>query len=80
MSLLLAEAYVVVRLAAIGIVVRRISGQASPLAAIWSGFALAGIGVVIAALEVMLTHSSQPRTLIGDGSELRVLPRTPRLG
>ena len=56
MSLLLAEAYVVMRLAAMGIVVRRISGQASPLAALWSGFALAGIGVVIAALEVMLTH------------------------
>jgi hypothetical protein len=76
LSLLLAEAYVVMRLAAMGIVVRRISGQA----ALWSGFALAGIGVVIAALEVMLTHSSQPRTLIGDGSELRVLPRTLRLG
>jgi hypothetical protein len=56
LSLPLAEAYVVVRLAAMGIVVRRISGQASPLAAIWSGFALAGIGVVIAVLEAVLTH------------------------
>jgi hypothetical protein len=56
LSQLLAEAVVVLRLAATGIVMRRVSGQASPLAALWSGFTLAGIGVVIAALEALLTH------------------------
>lgn len=52
----LAEAFVVLRLALTGIVVRRVSGSASPLAGLWSGFALAGISVVIAALKEMLTH------------------------
>jgi hypothetical protein len=56
LSHLLAEAVVLLRLAATGIVVRRVSGQASPLAAFWSGLTLAGIGVVIAALEALLTH------------------------
>ena len=56
LSLLLAEAAIVVRLAALGIVVRRISGHASPLAGLWYGFALAGIGVVIAAQKYILTH------------------------
>lgn len=52
----LAEAFVVLRLALTGIVVRRVSGSASPLAGLWSGFALAGISVVIAALKEILTH------------------------
>jgi hypothetical protein len=52
----LAEAAIVLRLAATGIIVRRISGNASRLAGLWSGFALAGIGVVIAALKYILTH------------------------
>ena len=56
LSQLLAEAVVVLRLAATGIIVRRISGHDSPLAGLWSGFALAGIGVVIAALKYILTH------------------------
>jgi hypothetical protein len=55
-SQLLAEAYVVVRLAATGIIVRRISGEASSLGGPWSGLALAGIGVVIAALKNIVTH------------------------
>jgi hypothetical protein len=55
-SQLLAEAYVVVRLAATGIIVRRISGEASSLGGPWSGLALAGIGVVIAALKNVVTH------------------------
>jgi hypothetical protein len=55
-SLLLAVGYVVLRLAVTGIAVRRISGQASPSGVLWSGFALAGIGVVIAVLEAVLTH------------------------
>jgi len=55
-SQLLAEAYVVVRLAATGIIVRRISGEASSLAGPWSGLALAGIGIVIAALKNVVTH------------------------
>ena len=53
---LLAEAVVVLRLAGIGIIVRRISGYSSPRAGGWSGFALAGISVVIAALKDILTH------------------------
>ena len=56
LSQLLAEAYVVVRLAGTGIIVRRISGGASRLAGLWSGLALAGIGVVIAALKNMVAH------------------------
>jgi hypothetical protein len=56
LSQLLAEAFVVLRLALTGIVVRRISGTSSRLAGLWSGFALAGISVVIAALKEMLTH------------------------
>jgi hypothetical protein len=56
LSQLLAEAAIVLRLAATGIIVRRISGLASPLAGVWFGFALAGIGVVIAALKYILTH------------------------
>jgi hypothetical protein len=56
LSQLLAEAFVVLRLALTGIVVRRVSGSASPLAGLWSGFALAGISVVIAALKELLTH------------------------
>jgi hypothetical protein len=56
LSQLLAWAFVVVRLASTGIVVRRISGSASPFAGLWSGFGLAAIGVVIAVLEVVLTH------------------------
>ena len=56
LSQLLAEAFVVLRLALTGIVVRRISGSASPLAGLWSGFALAGISIVIAALKEVLTH------------------------
>jgi hypothetical protein len=53
---LLAEAFVVVRLAMTGMIVRRISGHASPRAGLWTGFTLAGIGVVIAALKEILTH------------------------
>jgi hypothetical protein len=56
LSQLLAWAFIVVRLASTGIMVRRISGSASPLAGLWSGFGLAGIGFVIAVLEVVLTH------------------------
>jgi hypothetical protein len=56
LSQVLAEAVVVLRLAATGIIVRRISGHDTPLAGLWSGFALAGIGVVIAALKYILTH------------------------
>jgi hypothetical protein len=56
LSQLLAEAYVVVRLAGTGIIVRRISGDASHLSGRWSGLALAGISVVIAALKNILTH------------------------
>jgi hypothetical protein len=53
-SQLLAEAYVVLRLAGLGIVVRRISGNASPPVGRWSGVTLAGISVVIAALKDLL--------------------------
>ena len=56
LSQLLAEAYVVVRLAGTGIIVRRLSGAASPRGGLWSGLALAGIGVVIAALKEIFTH------------------------
>ena len=56
LSQLLAEAYVVVRLAGTGIIVRRLSGAASPQGGLWSGLALAGIGIVIAALKQVLTH------------------------
>jgi hypothetical protein len=56
LSQLLAEAYVVVRLAGKGIVVRRLSGDASRRGGFWSGLALAGIGIVIAALKQILTH------------------------
>lgn len=56
LSQLLAETFVVLRLALTGIVVRRVSGSASPLAGLWSGFALAGISVVIAALKEILAH------------------------
>jgi hypothetical protein len=49
-------AYVVLRLAGMGIIVRRISGYSSPRAGRWSGFVLAGISVVIAALKDILTH------------------------
>ena len=56
LSQLLAEAYVVVRLAGTGIIVRRLSGAASPQGGLWSGLALAGIGVVIAALKEIFTH------------------------
>jgi hypothetical protein len=56
LSQLLAEAVVVVRLAGMGIIVRRLSGYTSPRARPWSGFALAGIGVLIAALKDILTH------------------------
>jgi hypothetical protein len=56
LSLLLAVGYVVLRLAGTGIVVRRISGQASPPGVLWSGVALAGISVVIAAVKAILTH------------------------
>jgi hypothetical protein len=56
LSQLLAEAYVVVRLAGTGIVVRRLSDAASGRGGFWSGLALAGIGVVIAALKQILTH------------------------
>jgi hypothetical protein len=58
LSQLLAEAYVVVRLAGTGIIVRRLSGAASApqQGGLWSGLALAGIGVVIAALKQILTH------------------------
>jgi hypothetical protein len=59
LSRLLAEAVVVLRLAATGIFVWRISGNASPLVGLWSGFALAGISVVIAALKEILTHGSR---------------------
>src|SRR5215218_2754855 len=55
-SQVLAEAYVVVRLAGTGIIVRRISGEASSLGGPWSGLALAGIGVVIAALKYIVSH------------------------
>jgi hypothetical protein len=53
---LLAEGYVVVRLAGTGIVVRRLSGAASDKGGLWSGLALAGIGIVIAALKEIFTH------------------------
>jgi hypothetical protein len=56
LSQLLAEAYVVVRLAGTGIVVRRLSDAASRKGGLWSGLALAGIGIVIAALKQILTH------------------------
>jgi hypothetical protein len=56
LSQLLAEAYVVLRLAGTGIIVRRISGNATRLAGFWSGFALAAISVVIAALKYIVTH------------------------
>ena len=56
LSQLLAEAYVVVRLAGTGIVVRRLSGASSPRGGFWSGLALAGIGVTIAALKEIFTH------------------------
>ena len=55
-SQVLAEVYVVVRLAGTGIIVRRISGEASSLGGPWSGLALAGIGVVIAALKYIVSH------------------------
>jgi hypothetical protein len=55
-SQLLAEAYVVVRLAGTGIIVRRISGDASGLPGRWSGLALAGISILIAALKNKVTH------------------------
>ena len=55
-SQLLAEAVVVVRLAGMGIIVRRLSGYTSPRARPWSGFVIAGIGIVIAALKDILTH------------------------
>jgi hypothetical protein len=55
-SQVLAEAYVVVRLAATGIIVRRISGDASSLGGPWSGLALAGIGAVIAALKYIVSN------------------------
>jgi hypothetical protein len=56
LSQVLAEAYVVVRLAGTGIVVRRLSNAASRKGGLWSGLALAGIGIVIAALKQVLTH------------------------
>ena len=56
LALLLAVAYVVLRLAGMRIIVRRISGYSSPRAGRWSGFVLAGISVVIAALKDILTH------------------------
>jgi hypothetical protein len=56
LSQLLAEAYVVVRLAGTGTVVRRLSDAASGQGGFWSGLALAGIGIVIAALKQILTH------------------------
>jgi hypothetical protein len=56
LSQLLAEAYVVVRLAGTGTVVRRLSDDASGQGGFWSGLALAGIGIVIAALKQILTH------------------------
>jgi hypothetical protein len=56
LSQVLAEAYVVVRLAGTGIIVRRLSGAASRRGGFWSGLALAGIGVIIAALKQILTH------------------------
>ena len=56
LSQVLAEGYVVVRLAGTGIVVRRLSGEASDQGGFWSGLALAGIGIVIAALKQILTH------------------------
>jgi hypothetical protein len=36
--------------------VRRLSGAASRKGGLWSGLALAGIGIVIAALKQILTH------------------------
>ena len=56
LSQVLAEAYVVVRLAGTGTVVRRLSDAASGRGGFWSGLALAGIGIVIAALKQILTH------------------------
>ncbi len=56
LSQLLAEAYVVVRLAGTGIIVRRLSGATARRGGLWSGLALAGIGVVIAALKEIFTH------------------------
>ena len=44
------------RLGGMGIIVRRVSGYAAPRAGPWYGLALAGIGVVIAALKDILTH------------------------
>ena len=44
------------RLAATGIIMRRISGNASRLGGLWSGFALAGISVDIAALKDIVTY------------------------
>lgn len=56
LAYLIAAAFVVVRLAATGAFVRRVSGQRSPVVALWSGFALALVSVVIVALKVALTH------------------------
>ena len=52
---LLAEVVVLLRLAGMGIIVRRVSGYTAPRAGPWSGLVLAGIGVVIAALKNILT-------------------------
>jgi len=56
LSQLLAESYVVVRLAGTGIIVRRISGDATHLTGRWSGLALAASSVVIAAVKNIVTH------------------------
>jgi hypothetical protein len=52
----LAAAFVIARLAGVGWNVQRLSGEAPPRRALWSGFALAAGGVVIAVLKVALGH------------------------
>lgn len=56
LSYSLATAIIVLRLAATGVFVQRVSGQRSPVVALWSGFALALVSVTIVALKVLLTH------------------------
>lgn len=53
---LVAMGVIIARLAGTGALVRRLGGTASNRRAAWSGFAVAGIGVVIAALKVVLLH------------------------
>jgi hypothetical protein len=53
---LLAAAWVVVRLAGIGIQVERVSGAPAPRSAFWSGVTLAVVSAVVVTLKVMFAH------------------------